>query len=304
MGRASILSFTNLGYRIHARTFQPIDADLSGQTAVITGASGGLGKTTAGALAGLGARLIIIGRDEHALHAAAAEIGDGVVGIRADLSLMAEVRRLAGYLLDSEPRIQLLVNNVGVLLPERRLTNEGMEETLATNLAGHYLLTELLIPRLIESAPSRVVNVSSGGMYSERLRADDLQFEQSEYRGAAAYARTKRAQVVLTEMWAEGLADSGVVVHAMHPGWAKTPGVRRSLPRFNRIMKPLLRSARQGADTIVWLGAAGEPLESTGQFWFDRQVAPVHLSDTTLETADDRLDLWDRLAELTGLSEG
>ena len=116
------------------------------------------------------------------------------------------------------------------------------------------------------------------------------------------YARTKRAQVILTELWAKRLAGTGVVVHAMHPGWADTPGVASSLPRFHRLTGPLLRSPEQGADTIVWLGAAAEPGESSGGFWHDRRRRPTHRVPWTRETPEDRERLWRECERLTGLA--
>ena len=113
-------------------------------------------------------------------------------------------------------------------------------------------------------------------MYTQKLRVDDLQSERGEFDGPKVYARTKRAEVILTELWAEQLAGTGVVVHAMHPGWADTPGVRSSLPRFYKVTRPLLRTPAQGADTIVWLGAAAEPGRSSGRFWHDRRPRPTH----------------------------
>lgn len=300
MSKLSVAGFTNLGFRFHSRRYQPIDADLSGQTVVITGASGGLGLQAARKLADLGARVIIVARDPAKLDRAARTITGNVRTEVADLSLMSEVAALASRILEGEQSVDVLINNVGVLLPERQETEEGLEMTLATNLAGHMLLTHRLLPRLAESSPSRIINVSSGGMYAERIRADDLEFQHGEYRGASAYARTKRGQVILTEMWASRLEESGVVVHAMHPGWAKTAGVATSLPTFNRLMRPLLRTAEQGADTIVWLAAADEPATKSGCFWFDRQPAPTHLTDSTRETVDDRRTLFEGLERLTG----
>lgn len=300
MNRLSIASFTNLGFRRHARKFEPTTADMSGKTVVVTGATGGLGFEAAQTLAGLGARVLIVGRNEDKLKAASASIGGLIFPMRADLSLMSEVRRLADGIMATAPQIDVLINNVGVLLPERSVSGEGIESTLATNLAGHFLLTNLLIPRIVESAPSRIINVTSGGMYSQRIVPDDLQYERGEYAGATAYARTKRGQVILTEMWAAALAQHGVVVHSMHPGWAKTAGVAFSLPTFNRVMRPFLRSPEQGADTIVWLAAEEEATLSTGGFWFDRNQVPTHLSQKTIETSDDRKRLWDGLVELTG----
>ena len=156
---------------------------------------------------------------------------------------------------------------------------------------------------MIESAPARIINVASGGMYSQRISISNLQNDQGEYKGSAAYARTKRGQVILTEMWAERLKDAGVTVSSMHPGWADTPGVVHSLPTFYKITKPFLRTPAEGADTIVWLaandGAAGE----SGLFWHDREPRPTHKTSRTKERPEQRQKLWDALSELAGWTE-
>ncbi|MBJ7521797.1 MAG: SDR family NAD(P)-dependent oxidoreductase, partial [Solirubrobacteraceae bacterium] len=177
--------------------------------------------------------------------------------------------------------------------------DDGIELTFATNVAGPFLLTSLLSDLLAAAAPSRVINISSGGMYTAKLDADDLQAAEGTFDGVRQYAQTKRAEVILTELWAERLHERGVIVHSMHPGWVDTPGVQESLPTFNKIMGPLLRDAAQGADTIVWLGAAEEPLHSTGTFWHDRRARPTHRVPWTKESDDDRRRLWEELERLT-----
>jgi dehydrogenase/reductase SDR family member 12 len=299
MSKLSIAGFTNLGYLAHSRSFDSTLPRMEGKTVLITGATGGLGLAAAHGLSSLGARLIIIGRSRPKIDTALETLSLNTIALQADLSLLSEVKRLASHLLSREDRIDVLINNVGVLLPERETTTEGMEKTLATNLAGQFALTNTLAPLLVSSAPARIINVSSGGMYAEKITPDDLQSDGTEYRGTTAYARTKRGQVILTEMWADRLHGTGVVVHSMHPGWARTEGVRRSLPIFNKLMSPLLRSPEQGADTIVWLAASDEAGSSSGRFWFDRQEAPTHLSSATRETREERDQLWASLVELT-----
>lgn len=297
----SVVGYTRLGYRL--RPHPPIDADLGGRTAVVTGATSGLGRVAATELARLGATVVIVGRNPEKVRASLAAIRreTGNAGVRAeiaDLSRMSEIRELAARI---DRPIHLLVNNAGVLLPERSETSEGLETTFATNLLGHFLLTNLLIEKL--EAPARIINVSSGGMLTQRIRVDDLQMQKGRYDGAIAYARTKRGQVILTELWAERLRERGIVVHSMHPGWADTPGVSRSLPRFHKLTKPLLRTSAEGADTIVWLCASEEAGRSTGRFWHDRKPRATHRFRATRETEAERRALWDQLTALSGWEE-
>jgi NAD(P)-dependent dehydrogenase (short-subunit alcohol dehydrogenase family) len=272
-------------------------------TAVITGATSGIGLAAAERMAGLGARTVLIGRNpgklDDAVRQVAAASGSDVAGYRADLSSLGEVRRLGAELLAGEERIDVLVNNASVLAPERTSSVDGFEMTLATNLLSPFLLTNLLIPRMVQSAPARIITVSSGGMYTEGLEVPGLEMSANEYGGAAAYARTKRAQVVLTELWAERLEGTGVVAHSMHPGWVNTPGVAASLPTFRRLTGPLLRDADQGADTIVWLASDPEALGSSGRFWLDRRPRATHRLKRTQSGDGQRQELWDFLCAAT-----
>jgi dehydrogenase/reductase SDR family protein 12 len=295
--------FTNLGHRFSDRS--PVTESMTGKTVVLTGPTSGLGRSAAQDIASLGARVVLVGRSPErtasARDAIAAATGNHDLAVQiADLSIIAEVRDLADRLLASEDRIDVLVNNAGALFPERGETPEGLERTLALDLLSPFVLTEALIPRLQESAPARIVNVTSGGMYGQRIRPGDLQFEKGEYSGATAYARAKRGLVILTEAWAQRLAGDGVVVHSMHPGWADTPGVEESLPRFRTLMRPFLRTPAQGADTIVWLAAAPEPAATTGTFWLDRKPQPTHLVERTRETPGDRERMIEELERLAG----
>ena len=302
-----LVGFTNVGYHWHKRTWQPLSASMRGRTVVITGATSGLGRAAACQLATLGARVILVGRNKGKTESTRRDIvadtgNDDVAVAIADLGLLADVRRLAQQLLENEPRIHVLVNNAGVLLNRRTTTAEGNEATLATNLLAPFLLTQLLLPRLRKSAPSRIINVSSGGMYTAGLALDDLQYEKTSYNGSRAYARTKRALVVLTELWADRLKESGVVVHAMHPGWADTPGVASSLPGFHAVTRRLLRTPEQGADTITWLAASPEAARTSGVFWLDREPHVTHVLPGTDPTPEERQQLWEALSTLTARS--
>jgi NAD(P)-dependent dehydrogenase (short-subunit alcohol dehydrogenase family) len=299
------LGFTRLGYRFRAGGWKPLDISLEGRTMVVTGATSGLGLAASGELARLGARVILVGRNEAKAARAKEELlrssGNEDIEIElADLSLMSEVRALAERLLQREGPIHVLINNAAVLPAERQFTEEGLELTFATDLLSPYLLTRLLLPRLESSAPARVVNVLSGGMYLAGIWLEDLQNLKGEFDGARAYARAKRGLMLLTEHWAEQTADAGVVVNAMHPGWADTPGVETSLPGFYRVMKPLLRSPEEGADTVVWLAASPEAAEISGRFFLDREPHPTSVLPGTRGTRKEREALRRALSEFAG----
>jgi NAD(P)-dependent dehydrogenase (short-subunit alcohol dehydrogenase family) len=296
LDRLVVPGFTRIGYRL--RRLDTNYARVDGRTIVVTGATAGLGRETASTLAGLGATVVAVGRSPEKLADLAAGSGGKIVTEVADLSSLSEVSALAARLLEDHPSIHVLINNVGAMFAERTVTTEGLERTYATNLAGQFLLTNRLIPRLVESAPARIITVSSGGMYTAPLAVTQLE-SPDEYRPSVAYARTKRAQVVLSEMWAQQLAGTGVVSHAMHPGWSDTPGVQESLPGFRRITAPLLRSPEQGADTIVWLATAEQPSRVSGLFWHDRKPRPTHRLGSTAERPGARQELWTQLEALT-----
>lgn len=304
----SLIGYSDIGYALR-RAWWPPDPPsgaFDGATAVVTGAKTGLGKATAVGLARLGATVRIVVRGREAGQAAAHEIereapGARVVVDECDVSLLASVR---DYAVRLDAPVRVLVHNAGTMPPERRETAEGNEVMLATHVLGPHLMTALLRPALAAAQDSSVIWVSSGGMYSQRLRTDDLQYREGPYRPATGYARTKRMQVVLARLWAEHVRENGIAVHSMHPGWADTPGVATSLPRFRTLMRPLLRTPQQGADTIVWLAAGGQgrdPRES-GRFWHDRAPRPEHYARSTAESAADRAALWEACQQLTGLS--
>jgi len=272
---------------------------------VVTGASSGLGAAAAQGLAALGARIQMVGRKAARLESAAdrirAAVPDAELVIReADISDLGSVRALAATLREELTDLHGLVHCAGLMPPERTLTDEGNELAFATHVLGPLLLTVELRPLLAADGDGRVVFVSSGGMYSAAL-SDDFDSSQGEYKGVRAYARTKRMQVTLTEQLAltfDGIDDP--VVHSMHPGWAQTPGVTDSLPGFDKIAKPILRTPEQGADTIVWLVAAAEPSRSSGRFWHDRRVRPTHYLPWQHDDPAIRAKLWRESVSRTG----
>lgn len=295
--------FTRLGYCAARRQWKPLSAYLGDRHMLLTGATSGIGKAAARQLATLGARLTLVARDEEKAAELVAELqeetGNRNIGYEiADLSLMADVHALCDRLLAAGEPVDALINNAGALFNPRQETAEGLEKSFALLLLSPYILTERLHPLLANAAAPRVVNVLSGGMYTQKIRVDDLQSERGTYSGSVAYARAKRGLMILTEEWAERWADDGIAVNAMHPGWADTPGVEESLPEFHRLTKYVLRDPEQGADTAVWLAAATEAGEVSGVFWLDREQHPSHLSRRTVESAAERARLLERLGEL------
>ncbi len=305
LDRTVLAGYTNVGYALRSRTWDDDTLrSMSGKSVLVTGATSGLGLAAAEGFARLGADVTLVARNAERGERARAQVAEHCDGGAArlelcDLAKLTSVRDLARRLDARGDRLDVLVHNAGVLPPERTLTEDGIELTFAVNVVAPFLLTRLLTEKLAASAPSRIITVSSGGMYTQRLHADDLQNAHGEFNGTTAYARTKRAQVLLTEEWARRLADRGIVAHAMHPGWADTPGISASLPRFHRVARPLLRSPAQGADTIVWLGAADEAATSSGGFWHDRRRRPTSLLPWTRATAADRSALWRECERLT-----
>ena len=302
-----LIGFTSLGYRLgqHRR---PVGSALyAGRTMVLTGGTSGIGRAAAWELVHRGARLVVVGRDAAKLNALRMELaGMGAKGSiateRADLSLLVDVRDLAARLLQRHAAIDVLINNAGALFNQYRRTPEGIERTMATDLASPYLLTRLLLPALKASGDARVVNVASGGMYTQGLRAAALAPRPSAYDGPTAYAQAKRGLVILAEEWARQWADSGISVHAMHPGWVDTPGLERSLPAFYRQLRFWLRTPEQGADTVVWLAASPDAHRASGHFWLDRKIRATHVFRHTADTPKDRRELIRALDALTGLS--
>ncbi|HYF26756.1 MAG TPA: SDR family NAD(P)-dependent oxidoreductase [Baekduia sp.] len=283
--------YTRIGSTLRRRWWDEIPP-LDGRTALVTGATSGIGRAAAQQLAHLSARVVLLARDADRGRRTRDEIaratGSEDVGlVLGDLSSVASTRAAVEAVVATEPFLHVLVNNAGVLAPARRLSPDGLELTFATNVLGTFLLTEGLVELLAASAPARIITVSSGGMYTQRVDLGDLQTARGDFDGPAVYARTKRAQVLLTDAWARRLAPRGVVAHAMHPGWVDTPGVQTSLPRFHRALGPLLRSPAEGADTITWLAAAAEPGRTTGGFWHDRRRRAVHRLPTTRERPGD-----------------
>jgi NAD(P)-dependent dehydrogenase (short-subunit alcohol dehydrogenase family) len=264
---------------------------MDGAAVLVTGAASGLGLASAIGFARLGATVYAVARDKRRAGEAVAQIAPAVAGAdaRPESCDVSSLRAIRAFAEEFSARVDVLVNNAGVMPGERSRSPEGHELMFATHVLAPIALTTLLA----QSAPARVINVSSGGMYAESLPVDDWESARASYSPKRLYARTKREEVVITEFLAERLRSRGVVVHSMHPGWADTEGVRRWMPLFRAITGPIIRTPEQGADTIVWLGASPEPAESTGLFWHDRRSRPTHYRlGASPDSPADREALW------------
>jgi NAD(P)-dependent dehydrogenase (short-subunit alcohol dehydrogenase family) len=278
---------------------------MTGRTVLLTGPTSGLGRAAAGSFARMGAHLVLVGRDAGRLERTAAELvaetpGAEVTTFVADMADLASVHAAATEILAREPRLDVIVDNAGAIMESREVSPEGFERTFATMVLGPFVLVSRLLPRLAESPDPRIVAVTSGGQYTQALPPDDLMFERGTYTGAFAYARAKRAQVALVREWSRRLRGRGVAVNAMHPGWADTPGLAASLPGFHGLIEGWLRSAPQGADTILWLAAAPAARLITGRLLLDRRERPFDRIPSTRLSAADRVALWDQVSALTG----
>jgi dehydrogenase/reductase SDR family protein 12 len=282
-----LLSFTAIGFWARSLFWGRFAPDFSGQVWLVTGASGGLGKAIVDAAARAGATVLAAARSEAKLsELVAAHRAGAVVPLAVDLALQRDTEALVGRLIQEGRKIDVLVNNVGILNNDFELTAEGREASFATNILTHFLLTERLIEKGILKPGAVVISMSSGGMYNAPLMVDRMNVTNPKaYRGVFAYAVHKRGQVELTKYWQETYGPRGFRFYVMHPGWAETAGVKRSLPRFYKILNAILRDGRQGTDTAIWL-AATRPDCAPGAFWFDRAPRTEHIFDLTRQTKD------------------
>jgi len=289
-------SFSALGFRRRAAEWPVENRDFTGQTWLVTGATGGIGRATALAANSAGATVLAVARSDAKLDALAADADrpDRIIPIRADLSILSEIAELAGSRSVAGRSIDVLVNNVGVLLNEFETTDEGLERSFATNLLGHWVLTESLKSAGLLNDQGVVIEVASGGLYGTPLKLEPMDCTNpKDYDGMAAYAMHKRAQLGMARYWNERWAG-WPTAHVMHPGWVDTEGVKTALPGFRAALKHVLRSPEQGADTILWLGRErpGPPEEG---IWLDRELQPEHEFGFTRKTKPGAADLIDFL---------
>ena len=279
---------------------------MAGKTVLVTGGTGGIGSATAMGLAMMGARLGITGRDRGRTEEAAREIraasGGQVDVFVADLSSQSEVRRLADEVLQTYPRIDVLVNNVGGSWNTRHVTADGLEHTFALNHLAPFLLSNLLLDRLTQSAPARVVTVASNAHATGEIDFDDLQGEQS-YSGSRAYSQSKLANILFTYELAKKLRASAVTANALHPGVVNTSfgaedprGIQRLIIPFAR---PFLKTPTQGAVTSIHLASSPDLEQVTGRYFADSK--PRRSSKRSYDQ-DAASRLWQVSTALVGLT--
>ncbi|MBL91151.1 MAG: dehydrogenase [Myxococcales bacterium] len=303
-----VFSFDRNGFVRHRVFFDPQDlkTDMKDRVCLVTGANSGLGYATALGLAERGAKVWLLCRNpqrgEQALAKLKKETGHNDVHLAlVDLASQYSVRTFCEQF--EEKHIDVLIHNAGILPATLQKTEDGIESTLATHLVGPFLMTHLLLPRLKEGNRARVIWVSSGGMYTQKLNTAELQNPPPPFDGVLAYARAKRGMVVLNRLWAKELAAQGIMSHAMHPGWADTPGVQTSIPGFWKITKKILRNAQEGADTILWLAICDKAQATPGLFWFDRKPRSEYLLPGKAASAQEESSLMVALRRWTNLQE-
>ncbi|XP_038698982.1 dehydrogenase/reductase SDR family member 12 isoform X1 [Tripterygium wilfordii] len=309
-GLYGYLNFTKSGFLEHSKKFKAEDmqAQIEGKICIVTGANSGIGYATAEGLASRGATVFMVCRSKERGEAAAAKIrsatGNQDVHLEVcDLSSVSDIKSFASRFSSKDAPVHVLVNNAGLLEHKRITTSEGFELNFAVNVLGTYAMTQLMVPLLEKAAPdARVITVSSGGMYTAPLTTD-LEFTDGKFDGVEQYARNKRVQVALTEKWAKLHENRGISFYSMHPGWAETPGVAKSLPSFSERLSGKLRTREEGADTVLWLALQPKEKLASGAFYFDRAEAPKHLMFAATERSHALIDsIFERLASVSALA--
>jgi len=285
------LSFTQVGYLARKLFWPRFTPDFKGQHWLVTGGSGGLGREMVMTALRAGASVTAAARSAGKLRALEAEArAAGLTGLdteTCDFTLTADTQRLIERLLAKGRRIDALMNNVGVLNDDLMITAEGREASFSSNILSHFQLTEALVAGGLLGRGSVVVNVTSGGGYNVPLMTAMLDVtDPARYNGTVAYGFHKRGQMVLNRHWRDTYGPLGIDFYVMHPGWSDTAGVQRSLPRFRKILRPILRDERSGADTAIWLAGTRPRQPEQELVWFDRKVRTAHVYERTRATKD------------------
>jgi len=279
--------------------------DLSGRICLVTGATRGIGRATAEALARMGAQVLLHGRDSASVGAVVREMVryGQVTGVVGDLSSLAAVRKLAKEVAAQHPRLDVLVNNAGGGARRREITVDGLERTFAVNHLAPFLLTNLLLERLKASSAGRVVTVSSMAHRGGKLDFDDLNWERRKYSTLGAYSASKLANILFTTELARRLGGSTVTANSLHPGVVATNIFNNSMGVTGRIFtvlfRPFLLSPAKGALTSIYLASSPEVANVTGKFFDKCRETPTAPAAQDAAAASR---LWEISERLTGLA--
>jgi retinol dehydrogenase-14 len=283
--------------------------ELNGKTVLVTGATKGIGKVTALELAKMGGEVVLVGRYPFRTQQVVEHIKEfsgnpAVDGLDADLSSMQEVRQLAQVVLQKYPHLHVLVNNAGGIFASRMLTVDGYERTFALNHLAYFLLTNLLLDRLVASAPARIISVSSRSHEGAKVDFNDLHNEHHyAYGGYRAYGQSKLANLLFTYELARRLAGTGVTANAVHPGSVATGFGENNYGMMRvgmHIFHQFSLTPEQGADTVIFLASSPEVEGVTGKYWTNRTIV-ASSPESYDEAAQQRL--WSISTQLTGISE-
>ena len=277
---------------------------MKGKTVVITGGTSGIGEIAAEQLAQMGARIVLIARDKSRGEATLARLRERAPGLAhtfhyADLARIPEMKRVVAQIAESEPRIDVLINNAGAMFGSRQLTGDGLEYTFALNHMAYFVVTEALRERLQASAPARVINTSSGAHRGARLDFEDVQLVK-DFSAMKAYSRSKLCNILFTRELARRLHGTGVTANCLHPGFVATRFGDQSgglISRFIGLAKLFAISPEKGAETLVYLASSPDVAETTGAYFY--KCHPITPSQAAL---DDRaaMLLWERSEALAG----
>lgn len=282
-----VFSFDHSGFKRHCPN-QLQKVDLSGRHGIVTGASSGIGLEVTKALLQQGMHCQLIGRDLEKLKNSF-KSDQSVSYAQYHCLDMSDLKKVYSFAIDElKTPIDLLIHNAGDMPHSLTITKEGFEQMFASQVLAPFILTKTLADLGKLRQGCRILFVASGGMYLQKLDLSDLLFEKRSYNKYTGYANAKRAQVILSELFSKKYPQ--YLFSSMHPGWADTPGVRYSMPLFKKILNKRLRSAEEGADTILWLAMAAE--YPNGKFWFDRKQAKTTILNLNKSSEEEEELLW------------
>lgn len=293
LDKTIVFSFDKTGYKRHLLQFpQETYQSQQGKKALITGGNSGLGFSIAKGLASAGINLHLVCRNQEKGLEAVKILQQDYPNITIDLSMvdLSELAQVDKFCDSLSGPFDYIIHNAGAMPAEKEVSSEGYEKIFASQVFAPFIINFRLAKLNKLSPHARIIFISSGGMYLQKLNLSDLNFTKTAYNHYKAYANAKRAQIILTKLFATYLPQ--YTFSSMHPGWANTPGVQTYMPLFFRILKHRLRTSEEGADTAIWLALTATDYPS-GKFWFDRTETSPHLLKSTETSVEEEQQLWD-----------